>query len=137
MKPSVFRCKCFESGCQGADRYANAIPRASACRSSSKLVITVDIQSPCLLIYPINEWNKVADKLLGLSDFQPQERAMKRLMLGYAQECELDANGRVLLTPPLRQYASLEKKTMLVGQLNKFELWMSRSGSSSWPTAWR
>ncbi len=48
---------------------------------------------------------------------------MKRLMLGYAQECELDANGRVLLTPPLRQYASLEKKTMLVGQLNKFELW--------------
>jgi MraZ protein len=88
-----------------------------------KLVITVDIQSPCLLIYPVNEWNKVADKLLGLSDFQPQERAMKRLMLGYAQECELDTNGRVLLTPPLRQYASLEKKTMLVGQLNKFELW--------------
>jgi MraZ protein len=88
-----------------------------------KLVVTVDIQSPCLLIYPALEWAKVLEKLLKLSDIQPQERAMKRLLLGYAQDCELDSNGRILLTPPLRQYASLDKKTMLVGQLNKFELW--------------
>lgn len=88
-----------------------------------RLVVTVDIQSTCLLIYPSNEWEVIAAKLQTLSDFQPQERAMKRLMLGYALECELDANGRILLTPPLRQFASLDKKVMLVGQLNKFELW--------------
>ncbi|KFZ36316.1 cell division protein MraZ [Shewanella mangrovi] len=88
-----------------------------------KLVVTVDIQSACLLIYPLNEWLVIADKLQKLSDTQPQERAVKRLLLGYAQECELDGNGRILVTPPLRKYAALDKKLMLVGQLNKFELW--------------
>ncbi|TCN79686.1 division/cell wall cluster transcriptional repressor MraZ [Shewanella fodinae] len=92
-------------------------------QEQGKLVVTVDIQSPCLLIYPVLEWVNVLEKLLKLSDIQPQERAIKRLLLGYAQDCELDSNGRILLTPPLRQYASLDKKTMLVGQLNKFELW--------------
>ncbi|MDF0535558.1 division/cell wall cluster transcriptional repressor MraZ [Shewanella yunxiaonensis] len=92
-------------------------------QEQGKLVVTVDIQSPCLLIYPAEEWAKVLAKLLKLSDLQPQERAIKRLLLGYAQDCELDSNGRILLTPPLRQYAALDKKAMLVGQLNKFELW--------------
>ncbi|QSX33984.1 division/cell wall cluster transcriptional repressor MraZ [Shewanella avicenniae] len=91
--------------------------------SDGKLVVTVDIQAKCLLIYPIHEWLVIAAKLQKLSDMQPHERALKRLMLGYAQECELDSNGRILLTPPLRKYAELDKKLMLVGQLNKFELW--------------
>ena len=58
-----------------------------------------------------------------MADTQPAERAIKRMLLGYAHECELDGNGRVLLPTPLRQYAKLDKRAMLVGQLNKFELW--------------
>lgn len=88
-----------------------------------KIVITVDIQAACLLLYPIHEWSKIEAKLLTLSDTQPTERALKRLLLGYAHECELDSHGRVLLPPPLRKYANLDKHIMLVGQLNKFELW--------------
>ncbi len=91
--------------------------------SEGKLVITVDIQSSCLLVYPIKEWHHIEAKLMQLSDTQPTERALKRLLLGHAHECELDSNGRVLLPLPLRQYANLSKQTMLVGQLNKFELW--------------
>ncbi|GIU13634.1 transcriptional regulator MraZ [Shewanella sp. c952] len=90
---------------------------------NSQLVITVDIQSPCLLLYPVQEWQTIAVKLSQLSDTQPAERAIKRMLLGYAHECELDGNGRILLPTPLRQYANLEKRAMLVGQLNKFELW--------------
>jgi len=90
---------------------------------NSQIVITVDFQSPCLLLYPFDEWSKIEEKLLQLSDTRATERAMKRLLLGYAHECELDGNGRILLPPPLRQYANLEKRAMLVGQLNKFELW--------------
>lgn len=92
-------------------------------RHNNQLVITVDLQSSCLLLYPIHEWEQVAAKLASLSDTQPTERAIKRLLLGYAHECELDGNGRMLLPPPLRQYANLDKRAMLVGQLNKFELW--------------
>jgi len=90
---------------------------------NSQIVITVDFQSPCLLLYPFDEWSKIEEKLLRLSDTRATERSMKRLLLGYAHECELDGNGRILLPPPLRQYANLEKRAMLVGQLNKFELW--------------
>ena len=51
------------------------------------------------------------------------ERRLQRLLLGHATECELDGNGRLLLSQPLRSHAGLDKKIMLVGQLNKFELW--------------
>lgn len=88
-----------------------------------QLVCTVDINSPCLLLYPLNEWLEVEKKLQGLSSMRPQERRLQRLLLGYATDCELDKAGRILIGNPLRQYASLDKKLMLVGQLNKFELW--------------
>lgn len=88
-----------------------------------QLVITVDFDDPCLLLYPLEAWQKIEAKLLRLSDTQKSERSLKRMLLGYAHECELDTNGRLLLPPPLRQYANLDKRAMLVGQLNKFELW--------------
>ncbi|MBT1446514.1 division/cell wall cluster transcriptional repressor MraZ [Shewanella sp. JM162201] len=100
-------------------RYRDALLSEHA----GRLVITVDIQSCCLLIYPAAEWSLIEAKLLKLSDTQPTERALKRMLLGYAHEVDMDANGRLLLPPPLRQYAHLDKKAMLVGQLNKFELW--------------
>jgi MraZ protein len=87
------------------------------------IVITIDIQSQCLLIYPLHEWELIEAKLLTLSDTNPVERSFKRRLLGHAHECELDSLGRVLIPPTLRQYAGLEKKAMLVGLLNKFELW--------------
>jgi MraZ protein len=87
------------------------------------LVLTVDTNSPCLLIYPLHEWEVIESKLLLLSDIDPTERSFKRKLLGYAQECELDGHGRIVVPPVLRSFANLEKKTMLAGQLNKFELW--------------
>ncbi|WP_110457563.1 division/cell wall cluster transcriptional repressor MraZ [Shewanella algidipiscicola] len=90
---------------------------------NSQLIITVDFDDPCLLLYPLEAWKKIEAKLLLLSDTRKTERSMKRMLLGYAHECELDTNGRLLLPPPLRQYANLDKRAMLVGQLNKFELW--------------
>ena len=88
-----------------------------------QLVCTVDINSPSLLLYPLNEWLEIEKKLSTLSSMKPQERRLQRLLLGYATDCELDKAGRILLTAPLGQYAALNKKVMLVGQLNKFELW--------------
>lgn len=88
-----------------------------------QLVCTIDINHPCLLLYPLPEWEEIEKKLKALSSMQPAERRLQRLLLGYASECELDGNGRVLLSAPLRQHAGLDKQVMLVGQLNKFELW--------------
>lgn len=88
-----------------------------------QLICTIDYAQPCLLLYPLKEWEVVEKKLLGLANFDSVQRRIQRMMLGYATECELDSAGRILLSAPLRQHAKLEKSLMLVGQLNKFEIW--------------
>ncbi|OOS01466.1 cell division/cell wall cluster transcriptional repressor MraZ [Canicola haemoglobinophilus] len=91
--------------------------------NQGKMVCTVDIRQPCLLLYPLEQWEIIEQRLSKLSNFNPAERSLQRVMLGYATECELDSSGRILISAPLRQHAKLEKSIMLVGQLNKFEIW--------------
>ena len=70
-----------------------------------QLVCTVDLFSACLLLYPLHEWLGIEKKLRALSSLNVQERRLQRILLGYASECELDAQGRVLIAQPLRQHA--------------------------------
>jgi Uncharacterized protein conserved in bacteria len=58
-----------------------------------QLVCTIDIANPCLLLYPLCEWEEIEKKLKSLSSMNPVERRLQRLLLGYACECELDGNG--------------------------------------------
>lgn len=87
-----------------------------------QLVITID-RDRCLLIYPFGEWEEVEQKLVRLSSIEPRARSLKRLLLGHAEECEMDGQGRILLSSPLREFACLDRRVVLVGQGNKFELW--------------
>jgi len=86
------------------------------------LVITVDVDR-CLLIYPLPEWEVIQQKLMQLPSINKQVRRLQRLLLGHATECDVDGNNRILLPPPLRNFADLKKHTVLIGQGNKFELW--------------
>lgn len=92
-----------------------------------QMVCTVDITLNCLLLYPLNEWEEIERKLRKLSSMNPAERRLQRLLLGYADDCQMDKNGRLLISAPLRQHAGLEKQVMLVGQLNKFEIWSDQN----------
>jgi len=94
---------------------------------AGKMVCTVDIQHPCLLLYPLPEWEEIELKLCGLSSMNPQERLLQQVLLGNASDCEIDKSGRLLINGPLRQHANLEKNIMLVGQLKKFEIWNEQS----------
>lgn len=62
-----------------------------------------------------------------LNNMNRRARNVQRLVLGHASECELDTQGRILVSAPLRKYAGLEKKVVLVGQMNKFELWSNEA----------
>jgi len=92
-----------------------------------KMVCTVDIQHPCLLLYPLPEWEEIELKLCELSSMNPQERLAQQKLLGNASDCEMDKSGRLLINGPLRQHASLEKNIILVGQLKKFEIWSEQA----------
>lgn len=88
-----------------------------------RVVVTAHTEERCLLVYPENQWQEVLPKLESLPSLNKAARRIQRLMIGYATPLEMDANGRILLPSTLREYAGLEKKTMLVGQGKKFELW--------------
>ncbi len=87
-----------------------------------QLVITVD-RDHCLLLYPLPEWEEIERKLVRLPSLNKQARRLQRLLIGHATECELDSHGRSLLPPPLREFARLDKRLVLIGQGNKFEIW--------------
>lgn len=91
--------------------------------SEGRMICTVDLHQPCLLLYPLYEWEEIEFKLRQLSSMNPHERRVQRVLLGNAHETDMDKSGRILLPAPLRQHAGLEKSIMMVGQLNKFELW--------------
>ncbi len=87
-----------------------------------QMVMTVD-REHSLLLYPLPVWEDIERKLIKLPTLNKQARRLQRLLIGHATECELDGQGRVLVSPPLREFAELDKKTVMIGQGNKFEIW--------------
>jgi len=75
------------------------------------------------LLYPLSEWEPIQQRLMALSSFNDKLRSLQRLLVGHADDVVIDAAGRILVPPALRQYAALDRRVILVGQGNKFELW--------------
>lgn len=95
---------------------------ALAARDEGHLVLTAD-PGHCLLLYPLSEWEPIQQRLMALSSFNEKLRSLQRLLVGHADDVVLDAAGRILVPPALRQFALLDRRVVLVGQGNKFELW--------------
>jgi len=92
-------------------------------RSNGRLVATVDRKDRCLLLYPLPEWEEIERKLMRLPTLNEVARRLQRLMVGHATDLDLDAHGRLLIPPTLREYAGLMRQAVLVGQGTRFELW--------------
>jgi MraZ protein len=101
----------------------------------SSIVVTVDTEDKCLLMYSLSAWLEIEAKVESLPSFNPVTRKIKRLLIGNAVELDLDASGRLLLPKNLRDYALLDKKAVLVGQGKKIEIWgadMWQQSCESW-----
>lgn len=90
---------------------------------ASRVVVTINPREHCLWLYPEHEWREIARKLSRMPTLKRQNQMLQRLLLGHASELEMDGQGRILLSPELREYAGLGKKVSLVGQGHKFEIW--------------
>lgn len=96
-----------------------------------KMVITKGQFEDCLVVYPLPEWQRIEEKLSQHPDLEPdaddEARARAewtcRLVIGNATDCDIDTHGRMLIPPPLRAHAHLEKQVRMVGWREKFELW--------------
>jgi MraZ protein len=85
------------------------------------LVLTLLDQ--CLAVYPPLEWSRLESQLSHLPAFDRKAKALARLLASRASDCEVDTQGRILLPPPLRQGAGLGRDAVVVGVLNRFEVW--------------
>jgi MraZ protein len=92
-------------------------------RSAGQLVVTVDRDGECLLIYPLGDWEQVERSSCSC-------RACTRSRDGCSGSWSvtrpiflLDGHGRMLLPPELREFAGLDRHAMLIGQGNRCELW--------------
>jgi MraZ protein len=90
---------------------------------AGRLVATVDFSGRCLLLYPIDGWEIIQQKLESLSSFDEASRRAQRMLIGHAHDLEMDGSGRILLPQILRSRAQLDKQMALVGQGAKFEIW--------------
>jgi MraZ protein len=77
----------------------------------------------CLFAHTHDQWSKLEQKILHLPQKSEAMRRFQRVFIGAAQDCKCDAQGRVLIPPFLKQYSELEKEIVLVGVLERFEIW--------------
>ena len=90
---------------------------------NGNMVITIDSEEKCLLLYPSTAWRKIQDKINNLPSFNKNAKRIQRLLIGHAEYLEMDASGRVLISKPLINFAEMTKKITLIGQGEKFEIW--------------
>ena len=87
-----------------------------------KLVLTAHPEG-CLLLYPLPAWEPIRAQAMAFPSTHRMASLWKRLLIGFAQDCEPDSAGRLLITPELRAYAHIARQVMFVGQGTHFEIW--------------
>lgn len=110
------------------DKGRLAIPTAYreqvAGECGNRLVITYNpFESGCLWLFPYAEWEKTRDQVNALSKVKTAHRDLQMKLVGAAAVVEPDGAGRILLPVSQRATTGIEKKAVLLGMGNKFELW--------------
>jgi transcriptional regulator MraZ len=98
-----------------------AFRRSLATERVKSLVATLVDQ--CVAIYPASEWQKLEDQLRSLPTFHRQAKALSRNLASRAVDCTLDGQGRILLPPALRAAAGLQQEAVVVGVIERIEVW--------------
>ena len=88
----------------------------------NKVVVTRGLDNS-LVLYTLDEWKKLAEKLASLPISTANTRAFSRLMLAGAMDCDIDKQGRIILPGYLKEYAKISKKIVFAGLYSRIEIW--------------
>ncbi len=110
------------------DKGRLTIPAKFRNRLANELVVTKGIDR-CLWLFPIEEFNRLADKLTALRITDPDVRECQRELFSGATDLTADSQGRIRLEPWLREYAGIDSQAVIVGLNTTVEIWD--------PAAWR
>jgi MraZ protein len=99
---------------------------ARAC--GNRLVVTYNpFDNGSLYLYPLPVWERVRDQVNALSKMKATNRNLQLKLVGAATFVELDGSGRIGVPPSMRRTADIEKRAVLVGMGDKFELWSEQA----------
>ena len=77
----------------------------------------------CLMVYPIEKWNRVVEKFSELSITKSDTRKFMRILLSGATSCKFDAHARICIPAVLKEYAGLSKECAILGLDDHLEIW--------------
>lgn len=96
--------------------------------SGNRLVLTYNpFESGCLWLYAEKEWRRVRDEVMARPNTQRVVRILQQKLVGSSSVLELDGNGRIGIPPSHRHAVGIEKKAVLLGMGDKFELWSEQA----------
>ena len=90
--------------------------------NENTFVITRGVD-PCIWVYPLSHWKEIESNLRNLSSISKIHRTFVRNTARYASPSTYDKQGRITLTPSLIEYADLDKDALIIGMINKMEIW--------------
>jgi MraZ protein len=99
-----------------------ALPARFRERLNEGVVITRGFDT-CLLVYPMEAWAPLAERVSALSVTDPDVRVLRRMLFSHATDAQLDRQGRVLIPADLRSFAKLEREATVVGMHTFIEIW--------------
>tara|TARA_B100001758_G_C18388868_1_gene601691 strand:+ start:331 stop:795 length:465 start_codon:yes stop_codon:yes gene_type:complete len=81
----------------------------------------------CVWVYPLNQWLKIEKSLRSLSSLSKIHRTFVRNTARYATPSTYDKQGRITIPPSLVDYAGLDKDVLIIGMVNKMEIWDTKN----------
>lgn len=99
-----------------------SLPARFRVELGEKIVISRGFEG-CLYIHPASDYREFLSDVLDGSDFDPKVAKVRRFFATRAFESEVDKSGRVHLLPAYREYAGLEGKVVVAGNVDRIELW--------------
>jgi len=99
-----------------------AIPARFRSKIENGAALTRGVDA-CLYVYPMATWEQKARELDAAITDPRQRRLVERRFFGMAFECELDAQGRIIIPAKFRQYAGLNGEAMVIGARDRIEVW--------------
>ncbi len=80
----------------------------------------------CLCAYPPDEWKFILEKVSKLPQSKKEVKAFQRFVISSAVECQIDKQGRILLSPYHRDFAKIEKEVLFAGVGSHIEIWSKK-----------
>ena len=97
--------------------------RQALSKNNKNTFVSTRGMDSCIWVYPLLQWLEIEKNLRSLSSLSKIHRTFVRNTARYASPSTYDKQGRITLSPSLIEYAGLEKDVLIIGMVNKMEVW--------------